>query len=168
MPTSKEKESPDAVQYPKIKPFSPNYGIVRVEHKDQNTWGWAASLRRNGATVGRRYFADMKHGGMENALAAARAYRDFLLEQYPPLVSREFRQRLRKHNTSGVAGVSRLNQGSGAWVATTQLRGGKVLTKQFSVSRYGEEEAKRLAIAERNRQLLEDNELMVRDQNLGD
>jgi hypothetical protein len=74
---------------------------------------------------------------------------------HPPQLSRDVRQRLRQTNTSGHAGVSRYRIGKHwYWVAQTKRRDGKPLKKSFRIDRYGEEQAKALAIEERKRQLL--------------
>lgn len=61
---------------------------------------------------------------------------------------------MQKNNTSGIVGVKRQVQTNKhgtyiSWVATYKDENGKSVTKTFSVSKYGEEEAKQLAIEAR-------------------
>lgn len=79
-----------------------NYGIIRSQDKRKGTTSWLVRLRRDGRRVGARYFYHHHYDSPEAALAAARAYRNALLELYPPLTSREHRQRLSKHKVSRV------------------------------------------------------------------
>ena len=130
-----------------------NYGIIRSQDKRQGTTSWLVRLRRDGRRVGTRYFYHHHYDSPEAALAAARAYRNALLDIYPPLTSREHRQRPGKRNASGVPGVSRDKGGPGYWIASTKLADGTVLFKRFSVKTHGEEAAKALAILERGLQL---------------
>ncbi len=131
-----------------------DYGITRTNDKRQGVWGWVVGFSRDTRRVGTRYFYDHHYvDGMQGSLAAARVYRDIVIVQYPPLTSAELRQRPLKTNTSGVPGVHRDCHSTGYWVATTELRGSKNLVKKFSIKRFGEEEAKQMAIAERGRQL---------------
>ncbi|WP_200589069.1 AP2/ERF family transcription factor [Stutzerimonas stutzeri] len=74
---------------------------------------------------------------------------------HPPQLSLDVRQRLRQTNTSDHAGVSRYRIGKyWYWVAQTKRRDGKPVKKSFRIDRYGEIQAKALAIEERKRQLL--------------
>jgi len=110
-----------------------------------------------------RMFSDGVYGGKEEALAAAIAYRDLLLSGHSPSEqSLWVRTRLRRNNTSGLPGVGRYerranpNTGHRAiyWNAAWLDEYGRNRMRKFSVFRYGEEQAKQLAIAERERQLL--------------
>ncbi|MBP3365073.1 MAG: AP2 domain-containing protein, partial [Pseudomonas sp.] len=68
------------------------------------------------------------------------------------------RQRLMPHNTSGHPGVYRVRSNQiEYWRATTRIHGYN-LSKSFRVDRYGDDEAKRLALQERQRQLTLCNE----------
>ncbi|WP_107130369.1 AP2/ERF family transcription factor [Paracidovorax avenae] len=140
-----------------------NYGIIRSQDKRKGTTSWLVRLRRDGRRVGTRYFYHHHYDSPEAALAAARAYRNALLEMYPPLDSREHRRRLSQLNTSGVAGVSRDRGRTGYWIASTKLPDGVVLLKRFSVKKHGENAAKELAIRERERQLQHVDNVKVRN-----
>ena len=130
-----------------------NYGIARSIDKRRDTFAWVVRLSRQGRGVGTRFFYDHVYCSTEAALQAAKQYRNELLKLYPPLSSRSYREKLPPRNTSGVVGVSRDNGRTGYWMACTRLRDGTLLIKRFSVKRHGEEGAKQLAIAERERQL---------------
>jgi hypothetical protein len=114
--------------------------------------------------VGRRHVEHTKwfgfemSGGQENALAAAKAWRDEQTRQLEPLTKQEFVSQIRTNNTSGVAGVMRVTQrnkrrSGQVWTADYWIarppRGIKVSTRFFLISSYGEEGAKALAIAAR-------------------
>ncbi|MES2821396.1 MAG: hypothetical protein V4812_20675 [Pseudomonadota bacterium] len=130
------------------------YGIVRDFQRSFGKPCWYVRLTRDRKMIGSKRFYDHHHASSEAALAAAKVYRDALLIEHPPLQSRDLRQRVNKRNTSGVAGVSRIdNEGNPYWSAETRIRGPKTLRKAFLVSKYGETRAKELAIAERQRQL---------------
>jgi len=97
------------------------------------------------------------------ALAAAVAYRDLMLAHHSQFEHRVWvRTRLRRNNRSGIPGVGRYevlaNPKTGRreafWQAAWVNEQGLSRKRKFAVSRYGEQHAKRLAIAERERQLL--------------
>lgn len=120
--------------------------------------GWRVSLRRRGQ-MHVRNFPDRKHGGSIAALAAAKLYRDELIRRYPPLTRIEFADVLRRNNTSGVPGVSRVQYAyrlvSGAkrqavyWEAIWPTQPGENERKRFSVSQFGDRGAFALACAAR-------------------
>jgi hypothetical protein len=114
--------------------------------------------------VGRRHVEHTKwfgfeiSGGQENALAAAKAWRDEQTRQLEPLTKQEVVSQIRTNNTSGVAGVMRITQrnkrrSGQVWTADYWIarppRGIKVSTRFFLISTYGEEGAKAQAIAAR-------------------
>ncbi len=85
--------------------------------------------------------------------AALKRWRE-LRKEYPVLTKRRFREVLRKPTASGIPGVTRITAYSrghyyNVWKANwTSVRGVR-RSRQFSVNKYGEEEAKRLAIEAR-------------------
>lgn len=134
------------------------YGIYRRRNNPQNNnpdcWLWNVRIHRDGRYVCNKTFSDIKHGGPEAALEAAIAYRDEVLERAPPLTKKVHNQRLRRNNTSGVAGVSRTSdRDRPCYLAGTMLPDGTRLYKRFYIDQHGEELARQLAIAERLRQL---------------
>jgi hypothetical protein len=138
------------------------YGISRIDDDIHRTHAWRVSLRRRGKALVRN-FADKKYGGKGRALAAAKAYRDELLERYPPLTRREFASIPRRHNRSGVTGVYRYakkytladgkERESWYWEAHWPTETGQFMRVNFSVNQYGENLARRLAIWARDQGL---------------
>jgi hypothetical protein len=127
------------------------YGIVRMPSK------WRVTLSRGGQKF-LRDFAFSRYSGESAALACAQAYRDEVVRQHPPMERRELARKLLPSNKSGVAGVTfRLNARGEimSWHAITRVSVDRVLTKSFGVGRYGAAQAERLAIAEREKQLVE-------------
>ena len=132
------------------------YGIRRLRSRGR-AWGWRVVVARNGKAAIDKAFSDSKYGGEEASLAASRAYRDAMLKQHPPLQMREFRSRVRKHNTSGYPGVT-LQTSAGkpqAFMARTQVRVGYSLARSFTIARYGWDNALCLALEARQQQLLQ-------------
>jgi hypothetical protein len=126
------------------------YGITR------GVRGWKVSLTRNGV-VFYKHFGFRMHQGEAAALLRAQTWRDGVVKKHPPKLRREMAQVPRSNNTSGIPGVRCATGPDGMpryWHAETALAPGKKLTKCFSVGRYGAD-AKQLAIAERQRQLLQ-------------
>lgn len=108
--------------------------------------GWRVSIKRRGDTV-TRYFASAHFGGLDAALQAAVAFRDEVNQKFPPLTKREQCAVLRSSNTSGIPGVFRTT--TGEWKARILFADGSCKTRQFSIQRYGEEEAWRKAVQAR-------------------
>ncbi len=124
--------------------------IRRYEH--HHFRGFVVSTKR----AGRRwvkYFSD-RPGGRAEALKRARRYRDRLVSRlpWPARIKRTY-----SLNTSGVIGVSRFRERtrSGKWLvryaAYWPTRHGERRKVTFSVARYGEDEARRLAVAARRK-----------------
>ena len=137
--------------------------IKRVDDDAKRTHAWVVTVQRRGEIVVRP-FADGIYGGKKKALAAAVAYRDLLLDQHSQFEHEVWvRTRLRKNNKSGVPGVGRYEflaspktgRRGAFWLASWVDEHGLSRKRKFAVSRYGELHAKRLAIAERERQLLQ-------------
>jgi hypothetical protein len=102
-------------------------GISRIDTKD--THGWYVRIYKNGKTYSKLY-SDNKYGGKDRALQVAYKARLVALEALKDL-PKESKRRLvmsDKRNKSGIIGVSK----------TTKIR-------QWSVRKYGLEEARRLA-----------------------
>lgn len=119
--------------------------------------GWNVNLRR-GQQSFRKRFADSKHGGEEGALAAARAWRDELDRLHPPMTKQQVAAK-RKPPVSGRQGVYRVllrqprKDGSfvvdHVWDAGSPSWNGVGRHRRFSVAKYGEDEAFRLAVLAR-------------------
>ncbi len=142
------------------------YAISRHERRP-GIWFWSVMFTRQGK---RHYksFYDMHRGGSENALAAAIAWRDEQLAKISVLTKRAFCQIKRTSNRSGAPGVYFIrpnNRPQGSWLARIKLPDGRQRTKAFSVKKYGENRAFKLAV-EARRELLEliEDEPFLRDQ----
>lgn len=135
--------------------------ICRIDNEITRTHAWHVTLQRCNDVI-LKMFSDGVHGGKRKALKAAVEFRDALLLQHSPFEHQVWvRTRLRKNNTSGIPGVARYevlaNPRTGRrevfWLAFWVSENGASRKRKFSVLCYGERQAKRLAIAERERQL---------------
>jgi hypothetical protein len=139
----------------------PPRNIRRVDHDPKRDHGWVVTLQRKGESIVKQ-FSDGIYGGKRESLKAAVQYRDDLLAQDEPFDHQIWiRTRLRKNNRSGIPGVHRYEVIDNRdtenvrvyWIAAWTNEHGVTRQRKFSVARYGESEAKRLAIAEREYQL---------------
>ena len=135
--------------------------IQRVDNDSKGDHGWVVTLQRKGAILVKR-FSDGVYGGKREALKAAVEYRDSFLALDKPFDHQIWiRTRLRKNNKSGIPGVHRyeiMDNGNAektraCWIAAWTDEHGATRHRKFSVARYGEQQAKELAIAEREYQL---------------
>lgn len=134
------------------------YGISRVDNERSRTHGWLVTVQRRGV-IHRRHFSDGTCGGKEQSLAAARGFRDEIVAKYPPFSMREYSSIVKKSNRSGVVGVCRYcasetrdlpeEQQRWFWVASWPTPDGKRKRVKFSVKKYGEEQAFKLALKAR-------------------
>jgi hypothetical protein len=140
------------------KPENSLHHIQRLNYKNRSVHSWQVKAERN-LICKSKNFCDKKYGGREEALKAAIRYRDELLAQIDHFSYQKWiRSIVHTNNTSGIPGVVRLDRMNKntryvCWGAKWVDEFGKRHHRWFSVSRYGEHEAKRLAIAERKRQL---------------
>ena len=135
--------------------------ISRIDHEASRTYAWRTTVQRwNGITV--KTFSDSVHHGKRNALKAALEYRNTLLLRHSPFKHHVWlRTRLRKNNTSGIPGVGRYEVVADSktgrrqvfWLAFWVDESGVRRQRKYFISIYGERRAKRLAMAERKRQL---------------
>ena len=136
------------------------YAIARVDARAVRSHGWLVRLQRNGEAYA-RFFADSRYGGHLQALDAARAYRDRLVEALPSSTRRIRAGRATIRNSSGVVGVCRVvrEESNGAryefWQASWSPAPGTRKTAKFSIRRYGDEGAFELARAAREEGLKE-------------
>lgn len=127
--------------------------IYPLKDKEGRPYAWKIDIQRSGK-VHVHQFSFAEHGGETAALEAAEALRNQLVLKMPPLFSYEDRQRLMPHNTSGHPGVYRVQSNQiDYWRATTRIHGYN-LSKSFRIDRYGDEQAKQMALEERERQLI--------------
>lgn len=137
---------------------SSEYGISRIDNLQSRTHGWLVTIQRRGV-IYRRHFSDGPHGGKTKALAAARGYRDEIMEKFPPLSLQEYSSIVKKNNRSGVVGVSRScstatrdlpdDQKRWFWVAAWPLPNGRRKRVKFSAHKYGEDIAFQMAVKAR-------------------
>jgi hypothetical protein len=130
------------------------YAITRLKVA-RNAWYWAVHFKRRGKLHSKRFY-DLKFGGSNKARAAAMSWRDRQLAATKTLSYREFHQQKRSNNTSGVPGVhfvKSARQPQGSWQAKITLPDGRKPTKGFSVRRFGNQEAFKLAVAARRQML---------------
>ncbi len=90
-------------------------------------------------------------------VAAIKRWRE-IRKKVPVLTKRKFREVLRKPTASGIPGVTRTTVNSNGyeydvWKANWTTRRGVRRSKQFSIKKYGERKAKRMAIEARREAL---------------
>jgi len=120
---------------------------IRRHKAALNAWCWRVNFRRRGKPYAKSFY-DLKHGGQDQALAAAIRWRDRALAKTKVLTIREFHAQRRANNTSGAVGVVLIRsvaQPLGAWQALIKLPNGKRMSKSFSILKFGRERAFRLA-----------------------
>jgi len=136
------------------------YGISRIDDEKFRTHAWRVSLRRHHVRHVKN-FADKKCGGKRRALRLARAYRDELLRDNPPITRQEYSGIRRRNNQTGVVGVCRYSKpytlkdgtvrDAWYWEAIWPTTRGDSAFARFSVSKYGEKGAFKRACAARIR-----------------
>lgn len=137
---------------PLTKHDADSYGLNREEANERRGAGWWVSLRRRGHKI-IRLFKDSIYGSDDEAYHQARAFRDAIIEAIPPATNQEQAVLLRKNNKSGISGVRRVETREGdVWQATLMTNEGQK-KESFSVSKFGEEAAKSMAIAQRRKWL---------------
>lgn len=131
--------------------------IYPLKHDDGHPYAWKLDIQRSGKSH-LHLFGFAEYGGEAPALEAARNMRHQLVLNMPQPFGYASRQRLMPHNTSGHPGVYRVQSSKICyWRATTRIHGYN-LSKSFRIDLYGEDEAKRLALQERQQQLALCNE----------
>ncbi len=119
-----------------------------ADHRGRSAWQVKVARQGIRAT---RSFSPSRHGGKAAALLAARAWRDQVLKQLPPMTNRQLRTVVRRNNTSGIPGVWRIVRGNAVrWQASLSRSGQKALCASFSVAEFGEEGARQRAIEARH------------------
>lgn len=140
---------------------NPRRNISRIETVSSAgnlNCGWEVRLQRRGRRF-EKFFADNAFGGKRGALQKAKDYRDQLDASLKSYTVRELARRPSIRNSSGLVGVRQTSQTETRgdyeytyyfWVAQWTDGAGKRKTRSFSCHKYGEEEAKRLAVQARN------------------
>jgi hypothetical protein len=144
-----------------VSSMTPPRNIIRVDHEASRTHAWRVTVQRHN-DIAVKTFSDAVYGGKRKALKAAEAYRDELLRRYSPYAHAIWvRTRVRRNNRSGIPGVGRYEELTNPktghirifWLAFWTNEHGDNRRRKFMVSQYGERQARRLAVAERERQL---------------
>ncbi|PAP77551.1 hypothetical protein [Rubrivirga marina] len=126
-------------------------GVIRID--SDSTHGWQVRVYRDGKTFS-RLFSDKKWGGRDEAFEAAATYRKELIDEVSQLPAKPRRRRLirsNKSNTSGVVGVSRTYKRDRrgirheVYAVSWNPEPGVARGTSFSIKRYGEDTAFRLA-----------------------
>lgn len=126
-------------------------GVIRID--SDSTHGWQVRVYRHGKTYS-KLFSDRKHGGKEEAFEAAVAYRSELEEEVAAMPEAAPRRRLirrNKNNSTGVVGISRTYKRDRrgikheVYAVSWNPEPGVARGTSFSIKRYGEDTAFRLA-----------------------
>lgn len=130
---------------------NPRRNITRIE--TASSCGWEVRMQRHRKKVS-RYFADAIYGGKLAALREAKVFRDELEATQEKMTVAEKSQSVSQRNRSGIVGVRYHQQKDrrgdyeyfyGVWIAQWTDGHGRRRTRSFSVEKYGNEEAYRLA-----------------------
>lgn len=142
-------------------PMKGHHHIARADDEVSCTHAWYVCVVRNKQRT-EAIFSDAVHGSMKNSLQAAIRHRDKLLKKTDMVeLLIGYRTNLRCDNKSGVTGVSRIERFNKRypnscyiyWVSSGLNQDGVKFSRYFSISRYGEDEARQMAIDERERQM---------------
>lgn len=126
-------------------------GVIRID--SDSTHGWQVRVYRHGKTYS-KLFSDRKHGDREQAYEAALAYRTELEQEVAALPEAAPRRRLirrNKNNSTGVVGISRTYKRDRrgikheVYAVSWNPEPGTARGTSFSIKRYGEDTAFRLA-----------------------
>jgi len=134
-----------------------NISRIDIEKGKVGTHGWEVRITRRGKSVA-KYFSDREHRGKRGSLTAAKAFRDEQIEKMRPYTRVELMKRAAKRSET-VTGV-RLRENvvvKNGWQYTyktweaswTPAEGGKRIKRQFSINKYGDDQAYKLAVKAR-------------------
>ena len=138
-----------------------NKGISRID--SGSTHGWFVRGYRNGKIYS-RLFSDRKSGGKTKALNDAKAFRDELNEKLDSIPKKPRKRRIvlsDTRNKTGELGVSRTTKtgpnGSlhECYSVSWRPEPGKQKCTSFSIRKYGEKKAFKLAVAHRSKMMRE-------------
>jgi len=118
-------------------------GISRIDSK--NTHGWYVRIYANGGVFVSKLFSDRLHGGKQQALRDASAFRnhnqmvaDLSKQQLKGKNKKPFYEKPPKNNTSGIVGVNEINTKAGGknvhYFQATWSENGKAKSKKFYVT----------------------------------
>ncbi|TWU64842.1 MULTISPECIES: AP2/ERF family transcription factor [Crateriforma] len=138
-----------------------NRNITRIDRK--TTGGYLVRVMRRGELTS-WYFSDKEYGSKRKALAAAKEYRDELEGGLAGYSAKQLAKKQRSNNTSGVVGVRLVEEKDPRWpsqptyrywVAQWSPQKGVRRTKRFSVEKYGEDKAYKMAVQARKKGVAE-------------
>ena len=125
---------------------------IRRHRAAIKAWCWRVRFSRRGVMYAKTFY-DRACGGSKEAKAQAIAWRDAQLAELQALTLVEFHKHQRSNNVSGVPGVhfhKTPRQPLGFWQAKIRFHDGTSVTKSFSVLKFGDKDAYRLAVAARS------------------
>ena len=132
----------------KTRPRKPRH-VYRIDEPKKHLVGWRVMYQRVRLRVA-RHFGDRTHGGRDDAYAAAVRFASERDQDGGELLALLRRLSPRKNSRSGIPGVTRIARSQpdrGAyWLAYWNDGDGRKVQKKFSVSIYGEDAARQLAI----------------------
>ncbi|MEM1044172.1 MAG: hypothetical protein AAGI91_16305 [Bacteroidota bacterium] len=126
-------------------------GVIRID--SDSTHGWQVRVYRHGKTYS-KLFSDRKCGGKEEAFQQALVYRDELQAEVDAMPESEPKRRLIRHNknnATGVLGVSRTfkrdrhGHRHEVYAVSWNPAPGEARGTSFSIRKYGEETAFKMA-----------------------
>jgi hypothetical protein len=126
-------------------------GVIRID--SDSTHGWQVRVYRHGKTYS-KLFSDRKCGSREKAFELAVAYRDQLEQSVQAMPGSEPKRRLiqqNRNNATGVLGVSRtfkrdrLGREHEVYAVSWNPEPGQARGTSFSISKYGDETAFKMA-----------------------
>lgn len=132
--------------------------IIRIETDGKRkTHGWQVRVIRRGIQIN-EFFSDKRFPGKEAALRRAQQFRDEAFQTLRPLSRIEIARQPTKRNTSGIVGVRRRVKPAKfdgkqidyvVWTASGSPAPNQRKTRDFYVSKLGEDDAREQAIAQR-------------------
>ena len=132
--------------------------IVRIDIAGlKQTHGWQVRVIRRGIQIN-EFFSDAKFSGCSEALVEATRFRDKTFNALRPYSRAELARRITIRNSSGIPGVRRrmkpVKRGGKVteylvWSASGSPAPNQRKTRDFYVSKLGEDEAREMAIAQR-------------------
>jgi hypothetical protein len=142
---------------------NPNIFITRVDTKrgKQSTHGWEFRIHRLSGVI-EEFFSDSKYGGKDEALKEARRFRNSKLKEFPKLDRREVAELRKKNNPNKKIGVSLVKQTDRRtygiyeywyYQAYWSPSPGVHKARRFSVNKYGDAKAYKLACEVRDKGL---------------
>lgn len=147
-------------------------GIYRMHHRTRGYY-LRVMIVRNKKKFQKSFF-ESRCGGEQGTLTLAQAWRDTICAQHPAIPLAQFCSIVRSNSASGVPGVRRHTKRHrckdgrvsehGFWMVDIPIDNGKSRKRSFAVTKYGEEQARQLALDHRMRALEELGSLAYKEQ----